>query len=135
MRFIRKNGRIIPIGDDKRKKALKEISNKDFQAGAIGGTASALFFKRAKTKAAIGGALTGFGLATSVMRMKKANSVGEYVKEDLKGFLHKSAGIGIGTAAGMGSLVGLNKAAKALKAFKKSRKAGKAAVKIAGLIK
>ena len=113
MRFIKKNGRIIPIRE-------KSLTKQDAATGFSAGLASSLMFK--KKSAVIGANLAsaGQGISTTSQRFKLHNSKSTALWEDTKSSFIKLGANIAGQATGFGALVVLNKLAKIRKIQKVS---------------
>lgn len=118
MKFIRKNGRVIPIKEKSDKVNLAIDVSTDFTGGVLAGG----FFKRKKAIAAMAVADLGAGLYTLARRANDAKSFGEFAKKELTG---KVLGYGAAIAGFYGSrklLIGLQKIARNKKAWTYSKK-------------
>lgn len=116
MKFIRKNGRVIPIKAKGSKEPVKQVRQKadkqDFLTGLGHGLTTSLFHKRFGVKVASSLLSIGSGVQTSRDRFKSEKTTGSAVLQDIKGSFIKSGGALAGMAVGFGSLVGLNKLKK-----------------------
>lgn len=93
MKFIRKGGRIIPIGEKQKE---KELTNSDYKVGAATGLLSGLFWKRKGFGTLLGIGSFGHGAGTTVSRFKNHSSKKTAAWEDVKASVVKTA---ISTAA------------------------------------
>ena len=132
MKFIRKNGRIIPVREkgESSDKFESRMTKTDVKTGAAVGAASVLAFKRPKFRAALAIGSAAFGLRTTVARIKEHGLVKGAWEDTKSSLLKMGAGIAGGVAAGgtLGYLNFLNKARKA-------KKSSVPIIKIAGLLK
>jgi hypothetical protein len=88
MKFIRKNGRIIPIGEKQRE---KQITRQDYKVGAATGILSGLFWKRKGFGTLLGIGSFGHGTGTTFARLKNHSSKKTAAWEDVKASVGKSA--------------------------------------------
>lgn len=132
MKFIRKNGRIIPIGDKKAKeeKIEKRLTKIDVASGVTAGFLGAAFFKRQDLGKALGLGLVATSAATTVAR-HRTHSTGKAIWEDTKASVSKSIGLLAGAGVGAALLYGAN--AKKLQNYVKNKKPAQAVIK--GLLK
>lgn len=105
MRFIRKNGRIIPIRE-------KSLTKQDAATGFAAGLASSLMFKRKSVVVGANLASAGQGISTTFHRFKLHKSKSTAFWEDTKSSFMKAGANIAGQATGLGALVVLNKLAK-----------------------
>lgn len=127
MKFIRKNGRIIPIREkgEKAENYEQRLTRSDVKMGLASGLAQSLFFKRTSVQLAAGLGSIAHGGATSVKRYQN-NGVIKAAWEDTKSSYLKSIATLGGGLAGFGALAGLNKLNKLRKTVKLGKKAKKA---------
>lgn len=120
-RFIRKNGRIIPIFGKSKKQRRKNLDKTDLVTGASVAATSSLFHRRKNFGKKLSYLSVGSGLLTSYARSRNESSVGDFVKEDLGGWAHKAVGAVAGAIGGTAALKGLNKLNK-LRKLRKMRR-------------
>lgn len=85
MRFIRRNGRIIPIREQKEKSMTKQ----DIKTGFAAGLTNALFFKRETVRGVAGLASFVQGSSTTIKRVK-LHGAKKGIWEDIKSSALKS---------------------------------------------
>lgn len=145
MRFIRKNGKIIPIREKGERKAIqgklqkqdqieRKLTRQDTAVGFASGLTRALFFKKKVPQIVIGAGSAAHGLSTTIKRFKTHDRTDKAAWEDLKSTFMKAGASIAGQVTGAVSLVGLNKLNKIRKAGKMGAKGAKATAKIAKLL-
>lgn len=136
VKFIRVNGRVVPIKGKNKKiaESRRSADKTDFLTGAGASVVGSLFRSSPSVRKAASMFSFASGVGTTIKRAKNERSVGDYAREDIKGSILKAAGALGGAVLGSYGLRGAQKLHKAYKAGRKASKAGKAA-KIAGLLR
>lgn len=109
MKFIRKNGRIIPI---KEKAMEKELTKSDVKVGLGTGLVKGMFWKRQGFGQFANLASLGHGAGTTFKRVKSHENKGRAVWEDVKSSLLKSVAHGAGYVVGAGAALKLSHLSK-----------------------
>lgn len=117
-KFIRVNGRIIPIGSKERE---KKRTREDVAVGAATGLLSGAFFRRTNMNLVAGISSLVHGAKTSNERYRD-HGFKKGISEDIKAGLMKSGATAAGFLAGLGGTLALNKLNKARKAAKMGKK-------------
>jgi hypothetical protein len=127
-RFIRKNGRIIPIKgkkkDKKEKKKPMSLAKVDALTGAAAGAGTVGFIKSPKVSSVFAGASLASGAYTAYKRFYDPNrTIGDKIKDEIGGSLAKSfSGLAGGALAGI-ALFKYNKGKAIKDSLKKASKA------------